>query len=83
MPNYIDILKPSAREGQAIDREYLLSKTILVPDMRVQKKFFQIYSTLQQKIASNEQQSRTLAQIRDALLPKLMSGEIHIDNNLF
>ena len=83
MPNYIDILKPSAREGQAIDREYLLSKTILVPDMRVQKKFFQIYSTLQQKIASNEQQSRTLTQIRDALLPKLMSGEIHIDNNLF
>ncbi len=78
MSNYIDILKPSAREGQGIDREYLLSKVVLVPDMQLQKKFFQIYSLLQQKIESNEQQSRTLARIRDALLPKLMSGEIQI-----
>jgi len=79
MSNYIDILKPSAREGQGIDREYLLSKVILVPDMRIQKKYFQIYSLLQQKIESNEQQSRTLAQIRDELLPKLMNGEIQVE----
>ena len=79
MSNYIDILKPSAREGQAIDREYLLSKVVLVPDMQVQKKYYQIYSIHQQKIENNEQQSRTLAQIRDALLPKLMSGEIRVD----
>jgi len=26
----------------------------------------------------NDQQSRTLAQIRDALLPKLLSGEIRV-----
>lgn len=80
MSNYIDILKPSAREGQGIDREYLLSKVVLVPDMRIQKKYFKIYSLLQQKIESNEQQSRVLAQIRDALLPKLMSGEIRIES---
>ncbi len=79
MSNYIDILKPSAREGQGIDREYFLSKVVLVPDMRIQKKFFQIYSLLQQKIESNEQQSRTLAQIRDELLLKLMSGEIKVN----
>ena len=81
MSNYIDILKPSAREGQGIDREYFLSKVVLVPDMSVQKKYYQIYSILQQKIENNEQQSRTLASIRDALLPKLMSGELKVDNN--
>jgi hypothetical protein len=30
--------------------------------------------------AINEQQSRTFAQIRDAVLPKLMSGEIEVGN---
>ena len=29
-------------------------------------------------IAKNNKQSRTLAAIRDALLPKLMSGEIEV-----
>jgi type I restriction enzyme S subunit len=80
MSNYIDILKPSAREGQCIDREYLLSKFVLIPDMLVQKKYYQIYSILQQKIENNDQQTSTLTQIRDALLPKLMSGEIRVDN---
>jgi type I restriction enzyme S subunit len=79
MLNYIDILKPSAREGQGIDREYLLSKVVLVPDMRVQKKYFQIYSILKQKIKNNEKQSNTLAEIRDVLLPKLMSGEFNVN----
>ncbi len=76
MSNHIDILKSSAREGQAIDREYLLSKTILIPDMRIQKKFFDIFSTLQRKIENNEKQTSILTQIRDSLMPKLMSGEI-------
>jgi type I restriction enzyme S subunit len=30
------------------------------------------------KIYANEQESRTLAAIRDALLPKLLSGEIRV-----
>lgn len=30
-------------------------------------------------IIANVTESRTLAQIRDALLPKLMSGEISVD----
>ena len=32
------------------------------------------------KIESNENESRTLAQIRDTLLPKLLSGEIRVDD---
>jgi hypothetical protein len=31
-------------------------------------------------IENNEDQSRTLAEIRDALLPKLLSGEIRATN---
>lgn len=33
MPFYMDILKPGAREGKPIDRDYLLRKNLLVPEI--------------------------------------------------
>jgi len=39
MDVHMDILRPGAREGQPIDRRYLLSKNVLIPDMRVQRLF--------------------------------------------
>lgn len=39
MRMHVDILKSGAREGSPIDREYLLTKEILIPDYRVQKAF--------------------------------------------
>jgi type I restriction enzyme S subunit len=39
MQLHLDILKPGAREGQPIDRNYLLSKEVLIPDIRVQRVF--------------------------------------------
>ncbi len=39
MRMHMDILKPGAREGQPIDRDYLLSKEVLIPDMRIQREF--------------------------------------------
>lgn len=39
MSSHMDILKPGAREGQPVDRDYLLSKEVLIPDIRVQKYF--------------------------------------------
>jgi len=38
-------------------------------------------SAIVQKIRSNILQSRTLATTRDALLPKLLSGEIRVSSN--
>ena len=35
---------------------------------------------MDQSIENNENQSRTLSQIRDVLLPKLLSGEICVDD---
>jgi len=42
-------------------------------------KFDKTVEPIFQKIKSNQIQIRTLTQLRDALLPKLMSGEIRID----
>jgi type I restriction enzyme S subunit len=56
---------------------------VLIPPTKILTKFVHQVEPLYTQIGNNEQQSRTLAQIRDALLPKLMSGEIRVDNQLF
>jgi len=43
--------------------------------------FEQKVSILFKKIHKNEMESKNLAKIRDALLPKLMSGEIRVPLN--
>lgn len=50
----------------------------ITPPNEIVKKFEQMVFPIDQMIENNELQSRTLAHIRDALLPKLMSGEIKI-----
>jgi type I restriction enzyme S subunit len=78
MPYYMDILKPGAREGKPIDRDYLLRKHLLVPDIAVQRAFLAMIQPWSDKIKSNEAESRTLATLRDTLLPKLLSGELSV-----
>jgi len=42
-------------------------------------RFTEIVSKIENKIAMNQQESRRLASLRDTLLPRLMSGEIRVD----
>ena len=50
-----------------------------VPTAPITQKFSKIVKPLVEKIRVNNQQSHTLSEIRDALLPKLLSGEIRVD----
>lgn len=52
----------------------------LKPSNEVIEAFERLAYPLDQSIESNENESRTLAQIRDTLLPKLLSGEIRIED---
>ena len=54
----------------------LRGKWIVVPSERVLQSFARIIEPLSQKLFSTE--SRTLAALRDTLLPKLLSGEIRV-----
>ncbi|MHC5825145.1 MAG: restriction endonuclease subunit S, partial [Nostoc sp.] len=47
-------------------------------DNGISIKFEQVISSLHRRISLNDEQSRTLASIRDTLLPKLLSGEISV-----
>ena len=51
-----------------------------LPPEKIRCLFDLIAEPLFAKIESNENESRTLAQIRDTLLPKLLSGEIRVDD---
>jgi type I restriction enzyme, S subunit len=51
---------------------------VAAPSDAVMKEFDRIARLLHSRIVSNERASRTLAKLRDALLPKLVSGELRI-----
>lgn len=51
---------------------------VLKPDNETMKRFHNTVEPVFSRILSNDLESRTLASIRDSLLPKLVSGEIRI-----
>jgi len=51
---------------------------VVVPAKPVLDAFMQLVSPLHRRIVSNLRESRTLAALRDALLPKLLSGEVRL-----
>ncbi|MFP3090029.1 restriction endonuclease subunit S [Treponema sp. TIM-1] len=55
------------------------SITFILPPVEVMSEFDRIVSGIFKLIAENCTQSRTLAAIRDTLLPKLMSGEVEVE----
>jgi type I restriction enzyme S subunit len=56
----------------------LAGADLFVPPQPLLKRFADIVTPLDQQIAANNEESRTLAALRDTLLPKLMSGELKV-----
>ena len=61
---------------QEISKANFRPLPILVPDEPVRSRFNEVIAPMFEQIIANDAESRTLAQTRDALLPKLMSGAI-------
>jgi len=51
---------------------------LVVPDLRVAEAFDRAVSPFFTRIQANSQESRTLATLRDTLLPKLLSGDLSV-----
>ena len=51
---------------------------LLVPDKHVLMRFDEITSPLINTIFSNSKQAQTLTQLRDTLLPRLISGQLRL-----
>ncbi|KPP83621.1 MAG: type I restriction enzyme, S subunit [Rhodobacteraceae bacterium HLUCCO07] len=63
---------------QEISKRNFRPLPLLVPSEPVLEAFDAVAQSLYQRIAQNERESRTLAQTRDLLLPRLMSGELRV-----
>jgi len=74
--NLSDAAADSAVPG--LNRNIAYNNELLIPPKRIVDSFDSIVCSLFKMIHACERQSQTLSSIRDALLPKLLSGEIRI-----
>lgn len=68
----------TSKSHQRVSPPALRSLEALAGDAQVFTAFGQIVTSLMQKVLANRAENHTLAQTRDLLLPKLMSGEIRV-----
>jgi len=62
-----------------IKREHLEEAKVLIPDDRTLEKMNEIMSPILELQVNSGKENGTLAELRDTLLPKLMSGEMRLD----
>jgi type I restriction enzyme S subunit len=70
----------SSREGQSISSEGLNLLRVVVPPRGIQDAFYSFDTRFTERIAAIEAESRTLAALRDELMPNLISGDLRVKN---
>ncbi|TSE29530.1 restriction endonuclease subunit S [Tepidimonas taiwanensis] len=78
LPRFRAIAADKATTMGHIQRKHLNEARIAVAPPESLKVFDGVLAPLFDQIVSNAQESRTLAQLRDTLLPKLISGELRV-----
>ena len=81
-PDFLTDLRNRANSGVQVNLSSLEIKIsdVIIPDKETNYKFNKVGEALFEKIFFNQQENARLAQLRDTLLPKLMSGEIDVSN---
>jgi type I restriction enzyme S subunit len=78
LPEFQAIAADKATTMGHIQRKHLTEAKVFVPQQSELKKMSETMSPLVDKLIANNLESRTLAALRDALLPKLLSGELRV-----
>jgi len=73
---YYGMLGASSREGQSLSKDSFNSALMLIPSTEVKDQFEILWRDLAAKKKHNDVETESLANIRDTLLPKLISGEL-------
>ena len=63
---------------QRVQNDMLGMFSVVVPSEEVAAKFSEITGAIQAQSSANEAQAKTLAQLRDTLLPRLISGQLRL-----
>lgn len=72
------LAKANGSTFQEISKGNFRPLSVVIPPEPLLRTFDAITKPLYERIARNEHESRTLAQTRDLLLPRLMSGELRV-----
>jgi len=78
LPEFISIASGKATTMGHIKRNHLSEAKCVIPDKPLLSEANQRFDGLLEKQIQNEIESRTLATLRDTLLPKLISGEVRV-----
>ncbi len=78
LPIYQSIAEGKATTMGHIQRRHLTESMINVPDDKILKLADEVLSPLLERIIQTKIQTKTLTQLRDSLLPKLMTGKIEV-----
>jgi type I restriction enzyme S subunit len=65
---------------QNLSQVTISSYEIIIPSIQIELKFTQVIKPLYSNIKNNFEEIQTLTQLRDTLLPKLMSGELRVNS---
>ena len=78
----MDIIKANAggTTFQEISKRNFRPLKVIVPTTRIRKEYDSIVNPLFEKITLNVHESQTLATLRNTLLPKLVSGELQVED---
>jgi len=78
--DFNSLIGTAAREGQSLDKGQLLQKQIYIPTIVALQDFLDLFLPITETQLNYLEESRRLAELRDTLLPRLMSGEIKVED---
>lgn len=78
--NMIESLHTGSTGQTELPREMVKAIELLLPDNETLNRFNAVIAPIAATIVLNQEENQKLAQIRDILLPKLMSGELTVSN---
>ncbi|AUC62512.1 type I site-specific restriction-modification system specificity subunit hsdS (plasmid) [Cyanobacterium sp. HL-69] len=75
---YLQLLGSGGTTTFNVNTKTFSNIEIIMPELKIIAKYHQIVKPIFRKIELNYSQIQTLTKTRDALLPKLMSGQIRV-----
>ncbi len=76
----IESLHTGSTGQTELPRERVKSLELLLPDDETLCRFHRLIQPIAESMVARQEENQRLAEVRDALLPKLMSGEIDVSN---